>query len=157
MVKISRSSLVRTFCSLFGIQEAAGTITETGNNIIPVVEVGQKTSSFARYGLGATTATFTIFTASAVNETFITAIHLSLTKDIVCDLTNPYLEITAETGGAVFLVIPVPTLTAESRTIDLALPYPLKLKKGSLVRIIGAFTAGTCTKSGMIFGYEQEA
>jgi len=156
-MKVYKTEVLANVRDRLGNQTLSDTIPmETGNNIVPVVDVGFTRSNFCKYASNTATANLTIFTSSTIKDTYITAIHLALQKDVTCDMTSFYLDFYPENSPIQFIILPINTLTASSFSIDISFPYPFKIAKNTVMRIVAPFGAGTATKTATIWGFEVE-
>jgi hypothetical protein len=160
-MKIYRSTVLGKLRDLLGNQTLSDTVPmETGNNIVPVVEVGEKTSSFIFSSSVTTSAQSTLL---SVDKTcFITSLTMAITKDVASDCTQMYATLRYINEGSVTAVdisIPLQTLTAGNTQVVIPFPYPLKLvSRGSALpaRILftcSPSTVGTLVGKATVTGY----
>jgi len=102
-------------------------------NPIPVVEVGIKSikNGLIR-GIGLSNSTqITVLTTSAVADTYITGITLSLIKDATSTSTS--VDVRCSINGAVTTLVSIPcfTLTPQITSIYVPFIHPVKLDRGA--------------------------
>lgn len=89
----------------------------------------------------------TAFTASATQDTYLTAIGISVAKDATCDAATGTISANITVNGSTISVVSIAaqTLTAMDQTITIPLQFPIKIDRSSAVRTTNfTFTAGAC-------------
>ena len=158
-MKVYRSSILSRLRDLLGNQTLSDSVPmETGNNIMPVVEVGNRTTEvIANIAVGGTTgSTSIIYTTPVTKDFYLTSINVTYVKDVTEDSTNFYLDFYTE-SGIHYINIPYLPLTAESRNFQITFTYPLKLARNTAIRFLNiTHTVGSIIKWGYIGGYIVE-
>ena len=96
----------------------------------------------------------TIYTIPADKDFFLTFAQLSYTKDAACDCVAVQLNGTSFDGLAVnILSLLMNPLILNNDNLTGSYTYPIKLKAGTNITLIGSFTVGTMTKRGVIQGF----
>lgn len=129
--------------------------------IQPTFEVHRKVSDQVSGLIATSTGVQTLLTASATKDTYITGATLSIIKDSTCDMASGAVTITCvpnASGVSKNLVgIAILTLTAQADSISIAFPTPIKIARGSIVTMPGAFTVGACSRIGTISYYTEDS
>lgn len=89
----------------------------------------------------------TAFTASATQDTYLTHLTFSISKDATCDAATGTLSAAITVNGATISLLGIShqTLTALQETVTIAFCNPIKVDKGTSVRATNVtFTAGAC-------------
>ena len=107
--------------------------------------------------IAATTSTATMVTTPTDRDFFLTGALMGFDKDDVCDGTSISIQATlfgkAETN--IFFMSAL-TLVAQQRDNAMVYNPPIKLARGTTIKLAGAFTAGTMSKSASITGYTTD-
>ena len=129
------------------------------DKVVPVMETNPKIlhEVISLHSFGSATGTVTI-TPNANKIFHLQSVILSLIKDSTCDMATGNLSInTVVDGRTNTLMAPsVITLTAQQIEKEISLNKILKLDKGSLITLDGAFTLGVCVRSICVTGYYLE-
>jgi len=142
---------------MLGIQSAAqAPPTESANTIQPVLEVGPRHTNVMRRQVRSTSGTSTLYTTPSDKDFFLTYAMLSYSKDATSDNVEIPLLIVQDGASIRVIQINSQTTTAESRTIIVTFPYPVKCDKASAITFITTFTAGALVCNGVIGGFILE-
>jgi hypothetical protein len=121
--------------------------------IQPVFAVEPQISTFLLSSAG--TDDFSLATTSSTRDTYITGAVLSVAKVATDTLATVNLTVTPENSSETVLIgYRGVTLTADSQTISVSLPYPLKLKRNTLIRVDFNVANGASTAS--IWGFTRD-
>jgi len=155
MARINRTSILVNQADLALIQQG-DIATELNKVVVPVLEIGAKTSSTCKAASGATTSDVNLYTTPRDKDFYLTYVHLRGVKDATHDGTSATLQVVM--GGATTALVRRYFLsaTAETFEVSVVLPYPLKIDRNSVISITATFSAGTMTKSGCIAGFILE-
>jgi hypothetical protein len=157
MADINRSSIINNAAQDLALSSAVDeTPRKLKGDVQPTWEMNPRASYIAKSAAGSATASVTVYTTPSDKDFFLTSIYVGVAKDIVQDGTSVSLQLNTVNGVAVYWYLPVTATLAQNVSMSLALPYPLKLDRASTIKIVGAFTAGTCNKSATITGYILE-
>ena len=124
-------------------------------SVIPVVDVNPKHAriiNLHRESIRTTTGTGTMYTTSAIEDTYLTGFTLTLQADVTCDNTSGAFFVTID-GASRPTRISKLTTTATSMTLSHTFAYPLKLDRNTTITLGSTFTVGACTMSCMINGF----
>lgn len=148
MSDINHGSLINDVANELGLQPGREIIPKTiGNNINLVYPINRKYCTKVVSKISTATADVVVLTTSTEKDSYLVAAQLAVTKDAASDLVAPELTIYDEAGQIVAILnLPLQTTTAESHNTSISFPYPVKIQKGSQIKLKGAFTAGTCSK-----------
>jgi len=100
----------------------------------------------------------TIFTTSAVKDTFMVGLSLSVAKDVLA--TSLFSRITARPFGQAanleFIRIRYEPVTVGDFIESLSFPHPIKLARGSPISLTNSTAVGSIDTTGIIFFYETD-
>lgn len=102
----------------------------------------------------------TVFTASSDKVTYLTGLMFSSQRNATCDIASGALSVSAVFNGTTNTIATMAalTLTADSQVVYIQFARPIKLDKGSLIRLgNNTFTAGNMTRSVVVYYYEVQA
>ncbi|GAI20643.1 unnamed protein product, partial [marine sediment metagenome] len=99
----------------------------------------------------------TIHTTSTTKNTFLVAIYLTLSKDVLNDGITSTIEATPFGAGKLnVLEIRYEPLTASSFFESIVLPIPIKLEKGSTIDFVNNQATSTINTTAIIYFYETK-
>lgn len=132
--------------------------TEFAEKVVPVMEVNPK--FFRRINILSTsnkptTGANTAYTTPTDRDFFLTNVQFSLIKDSTCDQATGTVTLTSTQDGVskTIVAIPVITLTAQSESIQVNFPYPIKLDRGVIVTTTATYTVGVMVRQTNLQGY----
>lgn len=102
----------------------------------------------------------TMFTTATGKETYITSATLSIIKDAACDAATGEITLYCAIDGTTIrlLTLPCLTLTAQSATVSMAFPRPIKVDEGAALGLASVtFTAGNLVRSAGVTGFTIES
>jgi len=122
--------------------------------VVPVTPI----TELVTHNSNTASGNITLHTTSDKKDTYVTGVLLSFVKDATCDIPTGTININSTIAGKARRLadIAVLTLTAQSNQIFVTLPFPIRLDRNVAVNISGTFTAGTCSRTGILFGYEED-
>jgi len=157
MARINRSDVIQKAVNDLAISVSDSIVpSETLDKVQCTYSLNKQFSSFVASSSSTATGTLTIFTASTDlrTDTYLTNVQVSFAKDAICDVATGVLAIncTPFDIGITKAIgnIAVLTLTADAQTLNISLPYPLKIKPGTTVQFSGSFTVGAMSKGGSV-------
>lgn len=149
MARINRTDIIQKAVNDLAFSTSTDKIpTETLDKVQLTYDLNRRFSSFIVSTGQSTSGTITLAlpSISAGAEIFLTSINYSFVKDATCDTATSALSISvtpdASNVATQILRPSVLTLTAERDGGILSLPYPLKVKPGTSITMLGSFTAG---------------
>lgn len=147
--------VIREIRNAFKIQPGS---MEQSPNPIPVVEVGLKSvkNAFVRSNFATNSTGVTIFTTSANADTYLVSAALTMIKDATATATSSSITIVYNGSTELLISIPEITLTAQTLSVNITLPHPIKLDRGSLVRITNSTNVGNISSFGSVICYLDE-
>jgi len=127
-----------------------------GTQIIPVIEVNPKLLrriDILKAGSVSNGTTSTVYTTPADQDFFIVAVSLSVTKDATSTSTSS--GVTCIVGGAAVEITSIAglTLTAQSSTISVALPTPIKVDRSSNITVTNSTNVANVRARANVLGY----
>jgi len=122
--------------------------------VVPVTPI----SELAIHNSNTASGNITLHTTSDKKDTYVTGVLLSIAKDATCDISTGTINVNSTILGKVRRLadLAVLTTTAQSSQIFVNFPFPVKLDRNVAVNISGTFTAGACSRTGILFGYEED-
>lgn len=154
MVQINRGSIQINCTDLLDLKQP---IQQAQGYIQPSVEVGPRNSIIAKTSTTTSTgASTTLYTTLSDKKFYITYLMLAFTKDASCDNTSVSITATIAGASVVLAEMKSQTLTADSRSLVVQLPYPLAIDIGSTITYGATFTVGALSRRATVFGYYLE-
>ena len=137
MVEIQSKEVIDKMSDELKVQPALLLPRELGKMIVPTFEVNPPRNIIIKTGSASDTATAaTIYTTDIKKRTFLSTIHLSVTKDASAAGTNTRIVLrTREQGVLQLILLQYEPTTAGSFVQTLNFPFPLELQKGAVVEI----------------------
>jgi len=94
-----------------------------------------------------------IYTADSINDTFITAVSLSVIKDVTSTSTNSTVTATVMGVAKILLALESLTLTPQAEAITLTFKHPIKVDKGFSINVNNSTATGNISARGSIIGF----
>lgn len=159
MGKINKTNVSDNLVKGLGINVVTEPIpSEYNNSVQPIYDVSNEPITIVKGGSG-TGSSVSVYTAPSDVDTYILGLTLSVAKDNLCDLATGRVNINLTVGGATISALGISTftLTAQSLNNSISFPHPgIRIDRGSNVTLSrGTTTAGTCSLTGNIFGYNK--
>jgi len=108
-------------------------------------------------GSNANAATVTIITTSTIKDTFLTGLNISVTRDVVAASTVTAIRATAfGKGESIFLAIRYEPTTAGNDTTNAQFTLPVKLERGTTVRLTHSSTTAAILGEGTVYFFETD-
>jgi hypothetical protein len=158
MVQIKNNDTIKEIIKGANIQINEQPPTELARSVVPTMEVNpsmMRRSNFFKSAVASNAVSSTIFTTETARDFYITNIDVNVMKDVTATSTYSGIEITpAETGVAIeCFQLATLTLTVQNIGHSFNLHYPLKLKRGTTVKVINATNTGNIRSYATICGY----
>lgn len=160
MAQIYNSNLTRELVEGAKIQQNHDIIpNQLAEKVVPVMEVNPnmlRSINLIKTSGNSATGSVTVYTCPSDKDFYLYGVCMSYTKDVACDNVSIALQASLSEDGSSATVISEmlsQTLTAESRTLNKDFTVPLKLRRGSALILVGAFSVGALTKKCQIQGY----
>jgi hypothetical protein len=126
--------------------------------IQPVIEVNPRLNKvgFAFVGTSTNATSSTIFTTSSSNDTYITAMILSVIKDVTSQSSVTNISVTINGASVIICSIPSITLTVQNQSVSIQLTNPIKIDKGTNVQVINGNGTANITAKACVYGFVDE-
>jgi hypothetical protein len=129
-----------------------------GDTVVPVMEVNPKMMRRANIVRGGTSntssSTSSIYTTPTDKDFFLTTVSYYVIKDAASDnIVNTVVVSVDGSGDQTLLSVPGITLTASNYGTSINFPSPIKLTRGSTIRMSSSFTIGVLIRGLNITGY----
>jgi len=159
MVDIQSKEVIDKISEQLKIQPALMIPREIGKDIQLTFDVNtSRVADTIADGFSSSTGALIFFITPTDRDFFLTSTYLNITKDVSNDNTATTIEVTPF-GKAEFPVIQIisQTLTVANNINSVTtFATPIKLERGSNIRIIGPFTVGAMGKGAIITGFTTD-
>jgi hypothetical protein len=156
MATINRSSTILDMAENLALNTGIEKIpVNLKEDVQAVYRVNPSVSKVCKWLALTTTTATTMYTTPVNKDFYLTSIWIGFTKDVTSDLMYVCLRFVVD-GQAKDIGIRGQTLTAESKSMSLSFPFPIKIDKGTIMQMVGAFAAGACAKDITFTGYILE-
>jgi hypothetical protein len=155
---MQNAETTRELIEALGISPAAaGQIKDP----IPVVECNPRAirpCSLIKSATKTITGTLTLYTSNASEDCYISTITAGYSKDAACDGAIGNAVINATINGSAQLIHTFWQIlaVAQTDTIVINFPHPIKLDPGQAIWMTGTFGAGVMNRSISIFGWTEK-
>lgn len=159
MANINNSELSKELIDGAKIQTSFDKIpTQLADKVVPVMEVNPKllhTNDIVRGGTSNTSSsTASVYTTPTDKDFYLTSIAYYIIKNAACDNTANTVVVSVEgSGDQILLSVPSITLTAMDYGTSVTYTQPIKLTRGTTVRMSSSFGAGVLIRGLNITGY----
>lgn len=125
--------------------------------ITPTIEVNPRINIVRNQTTG-NTGTNALYTTPTDKDFYLSTIGFSFIKDAVCDSATGDFTLSAFIDGTarVLIGLPIITLTAQTDSVFVSFPIPIKIDRGTQMNFTGTFGAGVCRRHAFLTGYVQE-
>jgi hypothetical protein len=132
--------------------------TTLSTQIVPTVEINPllvKPSEPLGFNTSSTTGSMVIFTSGVGYITYLTSLSFSFIKDATCDIADGKIDVSTTVDGKLSNIgtLAVFTLTAQSGSMQLVFPHPLRIDPGASVSVGGSFSVGKLQRSANAQGF----
>lgn len=137
-------------------QNVDGQISNVAGQIIPVVDVNPKHSrvcDVVLHGFSDNATAVTILTTPTDKDFYLVAASIALIKDATSTSVNTDLRMTIEGVERRILSIPSLTLTAQSLSNNINLPFPVKIDRNTQINIVNSTNVANIKSVATIVGY----
>jgi hypothetical protein len=158
MATIYNSDLTKELKDGIKIQQNRDVIpSQLADKVVPVMEVNPKLfrrSNICVQNVASNSASATIYTTPTDKDFYLVAVGISVSKDITATSTYSAIELTVDGGGTanVFNIAGL-TLTPQSGAWSWALPVPIRIARGTTIKIVNSTNVGNVRSYGQIVGY----
>lgn len=160
MANINNSQLSKELIDGAKIQTSFDKIpTQLADKVVPVMEVNPKLlrcCNFIKEASCINATTTTIYTTPTNKDFFLTALHLSVIKDVTSTSTRSYVN--AYVNGVVNSLITIAgiTLTVQDQNCSISFPIPIKIDRGTAIALNNSSATANVTSRASIMGYLDE-
>jgi hypothetical protein len=154
--KNNNNTILKNIADAFGIQTTSTeAIPSTiATDIQPIVNVGNIFSTVVKSSTCTNSLATNMYTTPATQDFYLTGASLSVIKDTTATSLFSFIQVTlADNTTCNILQLPGITLTAQSASISISLPFPVKLARGLSVYVQNGTNVGNVTSSATITGY----
>lgn len=123
--------------------------SEIADKVLLTYDLKKKYSDLIFTGTSSASGNVSVMAADNDYETYITAAHFSFAKDVTCDVASGRIGLNIIVNGANkdLCSLPVITLTAQTGTCVISMPYPLKIDRNTAITTNLSFAAGVLTRA----------
>lgn len=157
MATIYNSNLSKELIDVAKLQVSKDVVpNQIADKIVPVIDVNPKHSRVINVIVSALATNSTagsLYVTPTDRDFYLSAIDLSMIKDATA--TSLYSCLRAVINGATILFCRIPgiTLTAQTGSISVAFPSPIKIDRGTTISLINSTNVANVTVAGTIYGY----
>ena len=157
MANINNSQLSKELIDGAKIQTSFDKIpTQLADKVVPVMEVNPKMlrrCNLVKSQFASNSTSGTIFATPTDKDTFIVACCLSVIKDVTS--TSAFSTITATIDGVAIDLLSIAglTLTAQSESVAVSFPFPVKIDRGTNIIVTNSTNVANIRSRGNIIGY----
>jgi len=160
MARINKTDVIQKAVNDLALSQSTDKIpNETLDKVQLVYGLNRHFSDFCVHQTTNATGTMTVTmpTIDARSEIYITNINFSYAKDATCDIATGSLQanLTTALQGIVKIIgqLALITLTAQQDSINISLPYPIKVKPNTNVTLGGTFSLGVMVRNMSVTGF----
>lgn len=161
MVTINNSELFKELKDGSKLQQLTDIVpSQLQNIVVPVMEVNPKLlrrCNIVRSLDLTNSSNATIYTVPADRDFFLCGATLSVIKDVTATSVKSRIEIFASGIVTNILTIVGLSLTVQSETISSFLPFPVRIDKGSIIKLSNSTNVANVTSSACICGYYEDS
>lgn len=153
----NNQSITQKIKKIFGLSELTGYPRKLGETIVPVAEVNAISCNVLEQGFASNATSSTAYTTPTEQDFYLVGGTISVIKDASSESTYTGIELTpfGQNSKEVFKIATI-TLTAQTETMNFTLPYPLKLARGTTVKIVNSSGVANIRAGVTIYGYTSE-
>lgn len=154
MVEIQSKEVIDKISEELKVQPSLEIPRELAKNIQLVYNINQVDNGKMEFDSITNATTGNIHTTHTTKDTWLLAVYMTVTKDVVNDSTqsNVRAVLFGDTVGKILCSMPYQPITAETIRGSFVFPIPIKLAKGTLIDIRnGAGTAEINTTASIVF------
>lgn len=157
-MKHYNTSLSQDAVRIFNTKGTDSLPPEVANVIQPVVNL-QRVTHIMDATSKSTSGGTDYFTAPTDKDFYVTELSLGMIKDATCDASNgsATIKLTVDGNAETIIALPILTLTAQEQHVHVSLCTPIKIDRGSDVRMeTVTYSAGSMTRTASVAGYTVE-
>ena len=160
MATIYNSQLTKELTQGAKIQVSRDSIpTQLADKVVPVMEVNPKLlrrSNIVKTGTANNATTTTVYTIPTTQDFYLTSATLSMIKDVTATSVESTLTATVEGVDTKLMSIVGITLTVQDDQMTLSFPIPIKIDRGTNIRVTNSTNVANCKAIACIHGYLDE-
>jgi hypothetical protein len=133
--------------------------SESSNEVIdaiqPVVEVGRRHINIIRNATATNSTSASIYTTPADKDFYLTSASLSVIKDVTAVSVRSDIQAFGADDGITRQILTISgiTLTPQSETISISLPFPFLVKRNTSITTNNTSATANIVQSATITGY----
>ena len=133
--------------------------TKINDSVQPVININPKDyrrCNIIKRASALNSTSATIYTTPTDKDFYLVGATLSLIKDATSTSTYSALDVTINGARGEIIYIPTITLTAETQSLSISLPFPILVDRNTTIRVLNGTNVANITSSGTIVGYTVE-
>lgn len=160
MAQIHNSDLIKGISKNAGIQISRENVpNQLAEKVVPTMETNPellRKISIVRSTTGTNATSTTIYTTPTDQDFYLCAMAITMIKDVTA--TSNATAIVATINGAVISILKIPgiTLTVQESNVQVSLPFPLKIDRGTAINITHSTNVANVVGTGHIYGFINE-
>ena len=159
MAQINNQEMKRAFSDSTKTQLSEQPNNVDNRNVIPIVDITPENREYLTFGTATTlvnATSSTLFTSSALKDTYITSGVVAYINDVTSTATLITLRVTINGLTSYLVTIPTLTLTVGSGSVSFALPKPIKIDRNTAVTINSNTNVANISVSATVHGFTRD-
>lgn len=155
---IYNAAIIKTLIDKCKLQPSKDVVPqELAEKVLPVVEVSPERKIHIAREASADSASEILHTCHASKKTFLINCQLSVSKDVLSDSTNSFIDL-IPVGAARLIVLEhrYEPLTVGAFFAHSSLSLPMELEKGSTILLKNTSGGASIDLSGVVYYYEED-
>jgi hypothetical protein len=140
---------------IFNFKQGDTIPADVGNMLVPTIPI-ERYCNIVKSGTNSNATSTTIYTTPSDKDFYLTAFSMSLIKDVNAAGVAFSLKIYVDAVQIAVLTISSLTLTVHSSQLNMALKYPIKVDKGTIISLTSNSAVGNFIQACNIIGYTVE-
>lgn len=161
MSKIHNNDTIRELVKGANLQVGFDEIpSDLARSIVPTLEVNPeqyRKTTIIRKGTASNATSATAYTTPSDRDFYLVGCNLGVIKDVTATSTGSDIEV-VPFGETITNILSIPslTLTVQNDVVSMVLPFPMKLARGSTIKVLNTTNVGNVRAMGNIWGYIDE-
>jgi len=160
MGKINNKNLIKGIIDGLNIQLNQSAVpVEYAEKVVPTFETNTKLlrrCNIVKQGARTTNGSSTLYATPTDKDFYLCSFWLQNISSATADNVSISLLATIEGISTAIIYFNKPTLTLFQETLQVSVPFPIRLDRGTNVTISSTFTLGTSNTSAVIIGYTDD-